>query len=413
MKGIWIINQFANNADMPGHTRQNDLAVFLNKNGYKPTIFSSDFNLSRRKFFKKNKKIFYKSELINNIKWIWLGVIPYKKNDWKRYLNLFSFCLNLSFQLFIRLIFCLINNRMPKLIISSSPQLPAAFISLLISKLFKVPMIFEVRDLWPQILIEMSNMKPESFIYKILKKMELFLYRYSDLVVVLSKGCINYVSKNGAIKVEYLPNSANTDLFDYSILPSEEVKFSSERPFRIIYTGAHGIANDLENVIKAAFFLNDLPIKIILVGDGPQKDNLKKLASKLENIDFKDPISKKDVPELLSSADAILISLADIELFEYGVSPNKLFDAYAVGRPVITTIKGIVNEEVEKFNLGVTSPPSDPKKLSKAIKKLYKKDRSERINISINCRKMADKFYSKDLIFTKYLDKIESLINDY
>ena len=103
--------------------------------------------------------------------------------------------------------------------------------------------------------------------------------------------------------------------------------------------------------------------------------------------------------------------MADIKLFEYGVSPNKLFDAYAVGRPVITTIKGIVNNEVEKFNLGVTSPPGNPMKLSKAIKKLFKKERSERIKISINCRKMVDNFYSKDLIMTNYLDKIRTLTN--
>ena len=167
----------------------------------------------------------------------------------------------------------------------------------------------------------------------------------------------------------------------------------------------------MENVVKAAFFLKNLPIKIILVGDGPQKDHLKILASRLENIDFKDPIPKKDVPELLYNADAILISLADIELFEYGVSPNKLFDAYAVGRPVITTIKGIVNNEVEEFNLGVTSPPGDPMQLSKAIKTLFKKERSERINMSINCRKMVDNFYSKELILTKYLAKIKSLTN--
>ena len=55
MKEIWIINQFANTPDMPGHTRQNDLAVFLNQNGYKPTVFSSDFNLSKRKFLKGKK----------------------------------------------------------------------------------------------------------------------------------------------------------------------------------------------------------------------------------------------------------------------------------------------------------------------------------------------------------------------
>ena len=91
--------------------------------------------------------------------------ISYRKNDWKRYLNLLSFCLNLSFQLY-KVYFLFNKKRSPKLIISSSPQLPASFISLLISKLFKIPMIFEVRDLWPQILIEMNNMKAESITYK-------------------------------------------------------------------------------------------------------------------------------------------------------------------------------------------------------------------------------------------------------
>ena len=124
----------------------------------------------RENSLKVIRNFFIKGEFIKSIKWVWLGVFPYRKNDWKRYLNLLSFCLNLSFQLFIRLIFCSINKRSPKLIISSSPQLPASFISLLISKLFKVPMIFEVRDLWPQILIEMNNMKTESITYKVLKK---------------------------------------------------------------------------------------------------------------------------------------------------------------------------------------------------------------------------------------------------
>ena len=412
MKQIWIINQFANTIEMPGHTRQYDLSSYLSKNGYKATVFSSDFNLSLRKFIKEKKNFFYKSEMINHTRWVWLGVTPYKRNDWKRYLNLISFCLNLSIQLVSRIIFSSSNFNKPKLIIASSPQLPAAFITLVICKIFKIPMIFEVRDIWPQILIDMDNMSERSLTYKVLKKMERILYRNSELIIALSKGSIKYIQSEGGREIDFFPNYSNTDLFKYSTLPLEDSKFSSTRPFRIIYSGAHGVANDLANVVKAAYFLKDLPIEIILVGDGPEKNNLQKLAQELENVFFQDPVPKKDMPELLSSADAILISLADVRLFEYGVSPNKLFDAYAVGRPVIITINGIIHEEVEKNNLGIGVPPGQPKKLSEAIIELYQKNRSERVTISLNSRMMVDKFYSKDLILNEYVDRITKLIKE-
>ena len=411
-KQIWIINQFANTIEMPGHTRQYDLAKYLTKNRYKTTVFSSDFNLSLRKFFKEKKKFFYKSELINHSRWVWLAVLPYKRNDWRRYLNLISFCSNLLIQLVIRIIFSSLTFNKPKLVIASSPQLPAAFITLIICKLFKIQMIFEVRDIWPQILIDMNNMKENSFTYKVLKKMEKILYRHSDLIIVLSKGCVEYIRREGGRSIDYFPNYANTDLFNYSTLPLEDSKFTLNRPFRIIYSGAHGAANDLKNVIRAAYYLKDLPIEIILVGDGPEKNNLKSLASGLENIVFKDPVPKKDMPSLLATADALLISLADVNLFKYGVSPNKLFDAYAVGRPVITTVSGIINEEVENFNLGMAVPPGKPKKLSKAIIKLFKKDRSERVTLGLNSRKMVERFYSKDSILNNYVDRITKLIKE-
>ena len=99
-----------------------------------------------------------------------------------------------------------------------------------------------------------------------------------------------------------------------------------------------------------------------------------------------------------------------IELFKYGVSPNKLYDAYAIGRPVITTIPGIVNDEVEYFGLGVTAPPENPQVLANKIKKLYLKSRVEREAMSISARKVAEKFYSKEKISEEYMKIIEKII---
>ena len=117
----------------------------------------------------------------------------------------------------------------------------------------------------------------------------------------------------------------------------------------MIYAGAHGAANDLENVVSAARWLEQQhqPVRIRFVGDGPEKKSLIRLAQDLKSVAFEEPVPKSQMPDLMAEADAILLSLKDVPLFRYGVSPNKLYDAYALGRPVISTVAGSINAEVE------------------------------------------------------------------
>ena len=185
--------------------------------------------------------------------------------------------------------------------------------------------------------------------------------------------------------------------------------FSKDRPFKIIYAGSHGKVNGLENIIKASYLLKELFINFYFIGDGPEKDKIKKLAFGLDNVFFDEPIPKKDMPAYLSNADAIIIPLVKLNLFKYSVSPNKLFDAYAIGRPVITTIPGMINKEVEKYKLGVTATPDDPIILANAIRKLYCKSRFERETIGRSARKIAEKFYSREEIAKNYFITLNNI----
>ena len=410
MDKVWIINQFANTNDMPGHTRQYDLSLYLKNKGLSVSVFSSDFNLALRKYLKRKNNFLYGKETINGVHWYWLKVLGYKRNNWKRYLNIISFDINLLICMFLKCFLGIFLNSKPSLIIASSPQLPAAFFSFLIAKLFGIPFILEVRDLWPRVLLDIKNYKTKSFYIKLLFFMENVLYKHSNLVVVLSKGCIPYVKSRGAKEVIYLPNGPDLRIFKYADLPEESDSFSKERPFKIVYSGAHGLVNGLKNVIDAARLLYDLPIKFYLIGDGQEKDNLIKYASDINSIIFKDPISHGEMPEFLSKFDAILVSLSDIKLFRYGVSPNKLYDAYALGRPVITTIPGIINDEVIKYNVGVTSKAESPVDLAMSIKSLFKLTREDRKKMSINSRMLAEKNYSRNIICQKYYQIIKNNI---
>ena len=167
-------------------------------------------------------------------------------------------------------------------------------------------------------------------------------------VIALSIGVKKYLNKRGREDVKYLPNGPDLREFKFSPLPKEKKNFTHSRPFKIIYFGSHGQANNLVNIIKAVKILKNLHIYFIFVGDGTEKNKLIEECSNLNNIFFEDSIEQSLMPSKISTADAVIISLKDNSLFKYGVSPNKLYDAYAIGRPVITTSAVGCRESVEE-----------------------------------------------------------------
>ncbi len=405
-KQIWLINQFANTPDMPGSTRHFEIASYLSRRNLAVKVFSSDFNLSKRDFLKLKGIQLFGFEKFEKLNWIWVKVFPYKKNNWKRYINLISFCINL---LIVQLIL-IIKESKPKVIIASSPQILTSFCSLVFAKLFRITFIFEVRDLWPQILIDLADANPNSIYIRILKWIEKQLYVKSDFVIVLSKGMESYIQKIGAKKISWLPNGPDLEKFIYSTLPKEDEFFNFKRPFKILYAGAHGLANDLVNVVEAAKFLKNHPVQITFIGDGPEKNNLINKSRQINNIKFENSISKDLMPSKIIESDAILISLKDVALFKYGISPNKLYDAYAIGRPIISSIGGDINKEINENKIGLTCEPGKPRDLAEIMIKMYKLPRNTRSNMGLRANKLAKNIYSRKIIRESFYFIIKDLL---
>ena len=398
MPRLWLINQFANTPDLPGHTRQFEVASGLVSEGWQVGVFASDFNLTQRKYRRLRFPRLWLTERPAGIRWTWLWVSSYSHNNWKRQLNMLSFCLHLTLRLGSTAVLGLLTRRAPDVILASSPQLPAAFIAFWIARLTGIPFVLEVRDLWPQVLIDQGGKSPHSLMVRLLAWMEGQMYRHASTVVVLAKGAEQYVRERGARQTAWLPNGPDIGLFTPRPL-------LADRPiFTVLYAGAHGDANALENVIAAAQLLEQrqVPVRIRLVGDGPEKQALIRLAEDLKSVEFEEPVPKAQIPDLMAEADAILLSLKDISLFRYGVSPNKLYDAYAIGRPVITTVTGAINVEVEQYRLGETAPPGDPKALADAIKRLMDTPISERQAMANRAVDLAHSIYSRQRINAEY-----------
>ena len=403
---LYLINQSANLPYFSGHTRQYEIGIGLNKLDWDIEILCSDFNIFSRKYTFLKPFQLIKSKIIEGVKWTWLYTSPYKKNNFLRYLNIILFCLNTSFYLISKLSFSRDVNK-KSIILASSPQLPAAWCCLLISKLYKIPFIFEVRDIWPQVLIELGGKNKNDLYIKFLKNMEIQLYKNSDSIIVLSKGSIEYVKKYTRKDICWLPNGPNLKLFNF-----QKIKNKNPRDnFNILYPGAFGVANGLTNIIEAARILEtkkENNIHITLIGDGTEKKTLVKLSKGLKNLTFKEPVAKEFMPKIYELADVILVSLADIPMFEYGVSPNKLYDAYASGRAVIATIPGYINSEINENNLGYGIPPNNPNLLAEKIIKLSRMSIEELNAMGFRGRKLAEEKYSRK----KIISSLNILLNN-
>ena len=369
-------------------------------------MYSLQISTSQRRYRRLQFPRLWLKEYLGGVHWNWLWVFPYSRNNWRRQLNMLSFCFHICLRLAPVALLGRLLGKSPSIILASSPQLPAAFTCLLIARLAGIPFVVEVRDLWPQVLIDQGGKSVHSPIVRLLSWMEHQVYRYASTVVVLAKGAETFVVQRGAKKTAWLPNGPDLELFSPRPLPVD-------RPFfTVLYAGAHGEANALENVICAARLLemSQHRVRIRLVGDGPEKQSLILLAQGLTSVTFQAPVPKDQIPGLMAEADAILLSLKDVSLFRYGVSPNKLYDAYALGRPVITTVAGAINEEVEEHQLGVTAPPGDPQALADAIIRLMNTPNDERQAMANRAIELAHSTYSRQRINSEYNTLLHGLI---
>lgn len=220
----------------------------------------------------------------------------------------------------------------------SSPHLLAPVAGYAVSRLRRVPLVLEVRDLWPESIVASGNLERGSRVHKVLVGLERALYRASDEVVVVTSGWEDHFRSLGVPdeKVTVINNGTDVEAF-----ATDEPREELRRRFGVsgvtaVYAGAHGEANGLDQVLDAARALPDA--NFILIGAGTQKAALVARAGSegISNVEFRDPIPKSELGGLLAACDIGIHVLAPWDLLSSGLSPNKLFDYMAAGLPVVS-----------------------------------------------------------------------------
>ncbi len=301
------------------------------------------------------------------------------------------------------------------IIIASSPQFFVGIAGYAISRLKNVPFIFEVRDLWPESIIQLGLLK-NRLIIKMLEAIEMFLYHKAIHIVGVADSTVEILTKRGvpANKISIIKNGVDLELFNH-LCDGAEVRrgLNSQNNFIISYIGTHGLSHALDSVLRTAELLKDQPlIKFLFIGEGAEKNNLIRQAKQLnlKNVKFIDQISKDDLPHYYAASDAVLVTLRNLPLFKC-VIPSKIFEIMAMAKPILISVEGeSKNLVVKDAKAGIAVLPENPQDLAKQIL-LIKKDQAYAVSLGKNGRNYVEKHFDRNELADQYLKLIEKLIN--
>lgn len=398
---ILYIHQYFTTPELGGGTRSYEFARSLVKRGHEVTILTSS---QSNDFLASEKK--KADEYIEGVHVIYLKT-PYSNYmTFKRRLGSF-----VDFSLRATLVGIRIKRY--DLIFATSTPLTVAIPGIILSILRRVPMVFEVRDLWPEVPIQMGVIK-NPLLIKLLRWFEAFTYKHACHNIALSPGMVKGILDKGVTgdRVTMIPNYCNLDFFKPEKSNNNILgELISINGTIIAYCGAISYANNIDIIIYAAEKLQkmDSRVTFIIAGEGRLKPKLEELTKikKLKNIVFLGKISKYEVAELYKKATACLVLFKRLPILSTN-SPNKFFDALAAGKPIITNMGGWIGKLVENYKIGFSIESDDIQSLVEVTKKLSHMSQDDIESMGQNARKLAEeKFNREDMV-----EKLEKIFQE-
>ena len=356
MKILFITDNFPPEVNAPATRTYEHIKEWIRDESVEVTVLTCFPNFPHGKVYNGYKNKLYQREKFDGIDVI--RVCSYmSKNEGlvKRVLDYISF----AFMAFIVGLFHKFD-----VIVATSPQFFTTWAGRGLAKIKRRPWVFELRDLWPESIKTVGAMK-QGKIIEILEKIELGLYKSSNLVIAVTEAFRQNLIARGidGNKIKVITNGSNLDLFaprekDRGLLGQLGLKDK----FIVGYIGTHGMAHSLDFIITTISKIKDEKFHFLFVGDGAVKEKIVNLAADLglKNVTFLDSVSKDEVPRFLSICDAMLAPLKKDDNFKT-VIPSKIFEASAMQRPVLLGVEGQAKEILEVYGAGACFEPENEK----------------------------------------------------
>jgi colanic acid biosynthesis glycosyl transferase WcaI len=341
----------------------------------------------------------------------WLWPLPNRKAH-ERMRNYASFCISSALRG--------LTLTRPDVIIASSPQLLVGLSGWWLAFTRQVPLVFEVRDLWPESLSAVGLGSEDSLLYRTLAATAKFLYEHSARIVVVTQAFKDHLVRTWHVpaeKVVIVENGVETDLFApahpaTNLAVRKELR--AESRFLVSYIGTIGMAHGLKTLVDAAAKLQSQnpSVLFLLIGEGAEKEPIKALCRSrgLANVQFIDQQPREKIPAFISASDACVVLLKNTEVFKT-VIPTKMLESMACARPVILGVQGQAHKILQEAGAGLVIEPENADALVSAINQLTS-HRDLARELGEKGRTYVLQNYSRSSTAQKYIPVLQRVISN-
>ena len=408
---IIYINHYAGSLQHGFQYRPYYFAREWQKAGHKVTIIASSFSHTREVNWEQEEAI--REETVDGVDYVWIRGSDYHGNGVKRAMSMAKFVSYLY-----RRASYFAKKYKPDAVITSSTYPLDHYAGYRIAKKAGARLVHEVHDIWPLSPMEIGQMKPSNPFIMVMQKAENDAYRRSDDVVSIIPKAFPHMKEHGLEERKYhaIPNGVvlsdwapeNREPIDANLRQQLD-NLRNQGQFLIGYAGGHAKSNAMEYFIEAAQYIQDLPITLVDVGRGVERPSLEARAKELglNNILFVPPVKKTQIYELLKCFDAGYLGWNDTPLYNFGTSPNKIFDYMMAELPIIH-IYDYPHDLVKIANCGLSNPEmKNPKAIAGTMKAMLELSAAEREAMGQRGHQYVIEHNSYDVLAPKFLSVLK------
>jgi len=408
---ILLIHQYFLEEDDPGGSRWNEFTRIWTDAGHTVTVLAGmmHYNGNEKRADYKGKYFVKKQQGAVNV-WRCHVSESYNKSFLGRLWGYFSFMFSALYAGLFK------AKGKFDVVIVTSPPLFVGITGYLVSRLRRMPFVFEVRDLWPESAID-TGVLTNKLIIKLAFWVESFIYRRAKLINVLTPAFYKTLRDKKGIpekKLIQISNAADFSLSERLLKDFDRPAFRREHNleghFVITYVGAHGVANHLEQVLDAGEALADTNVLFLLIGQGMEKERLVKLGKErnITNVRFLDAVPKAEVFRYILASEMGASVLKRVDTFKT-VYSNKTFDYMSCKRPILMAIDGVSRELLEDAQAGTYVEPENISEYNRIIRE-YLSEPSRIDREGESGYKYARENFDREVLAGKYLNYISTVV---
>lgn len=259
-------------------------------------------------------------------------------------------------------------------VLTSSPPVLISMAGWLIAKMKRAKLVYDVRDIWPDVALEMGSFSEDSFFCKVFAFIRDFMLKHSDLITAVSPGKVEKLKKHAPdANVAFITNGLDEKFLENTYHPETAETYALTAGFNCVYIGNLGWAQGLTQLMHLAEQAkrNGLDARFVLFGSGVEEESLRQYAAahKLDNVVFAGRIPNSEIFTVLKAAQLSFVSLVNDKLKDS--VPTKLFEALGVGCPVLLSAVGDSADILKECKLGIAVPPNQEDDLWNAFMEMY------------------------------------------